>query len=131
MYIEDFNKFALNESTGLSEVEIDMSTDSVSSIEDFLQLLQEICEQFKLEIIGFWPIGPGGGNPAVKFRGKYEDIKNMIVSWYMSEDKQEAEDWVKEFVVPFNPAPFKVKSDDRFELSKHRKFIGLDGNPIE
>ena len=117
------------ESAHYSMVGIDISTDIAEKTDDFLQLLQEITEQFELDIIGLWPMGPGGGHPEVTFRGTAENIKKMITDWYMADDKDDAEEWIKDYVSPYSPTDHEVKHDERFKLT--RKFIKTDGSPME
>lgn len=105
----------------ISIVGIDISFEICEETKDFLILLQEICEEFHLEIIGLWPMGPGGGWPEVTFRGETENIHKMIKDWYMKED-EESEEWIKEYVTEYEETEFNVKIDSRFER-KERKFI--------
>jgi len=91
-----------------------------------MQLLQEIIEQFDLQIINLWPIGPAGANPQVTFRGKGEDIMDMV-KWLLQDSGQDAYEFYDEYSENDSPIPFEVQSDPRYNTMRHREFINVDG----
>jgi hypothetical protein len=109
---------------GLRQVVLDITYDEN---EDIMQMLHEICEQFDLQIIGLIPIGPGGGNPEVTFRGKGEDVMNML-RWYHQESEEDAADYYDEYSYEDTPKPFEVeaKKDPRF-VGGNRRYIDPSG----
>jgi hypothetical protein len=92
-----------------------------------MHLLHEICQQFNLQIIGLIPIGPGGGNPEVTFRGSNNDVMDML-RWYHQESEEDAADYYDEYSFEDTPRPFEVeaKKDPRF-MSGDRKYVDLSG----
>jgi len=109
---------------GLRQVVLDIAYDEN---EDIMQMLHEICEQFDLQIIGLIPIGPGGGNPEVTFRGKSEDVMDML-RWYHQESEEDAADYYDEYSYEDTPKPFEVeaKKDPRF-VGGNRRYIDQSG----
>jgi len=105
----------------LRKITVDLAVD-----DDPMQLLQEIIEQFDLQIINLWPIGPAGANPQVTFRGKGEDIMDMV-KWLLQDSGQDAYEFYDEYSENDSPIPFEVQSDPRFNTMRHRKFINVDG----
>jgi hypothetical protein len=109
---------------GLRQVSLDVSTEEE---EDVMHLLHEICQQFNLQIIGLIPIGPGGGNPEVTFRGSNNDVMDML-RWYHQESEEDATDYYDEYSYEDTPRPFEVeaKKDPRF-MGGDRKYIDPSG----
>ena len=98
----------------------------MDSTTDFLNYLQEICEVYELQIVGLIPVGPGGGNPEVLFKGEEENLRKFSDTFFDG----------------FNPEYFDNHSDDadddylsvfsdpRFTTKGNRKFINDDGTFI-
>lgn len=55
---------------------------------EYLEMLNSVCTDYSLEIIGFIPFGPAGGNPCITFQGKKEDLKRMYVEWYTVDEME-------------------------------------------
>ena len=116
----DYKTNHSNQRSKLKKVSLDLGNEGPGGI---LQLLQEIIEEFNLQIINMHPIGPAGGNPEVTFRGEDRDIMKLL-QWYCGltggEDPYE---WYDEFVTDDGPIPFRVQTDDRFLTSRNRQHI--------
>lgn len=160
-YIKSYEeKFDINESeeySGLYKVSIDLMLDT--DYVDPIIYLQEIIDQFRVQIINMHPIGEGGGVTEVVFRGKATDIM-MLLKYH--EDRanftgdmtktitynDKTKDSVKftnlpnpamddgwayfeEFAVPDSPIPFSVQSLPQFSTDKNRKYINLNGTSID
>jgi len=151
-YIKSYDeKSNINESEeypGLYKVSIDLMLDS--DYVDPIIYLQEIIDQFHVQIINMHPIGQGGGSTEVVFRGKATDIMRLLK---YQEDRanftgEETKDFVtitnlpnpaeddgweyfEEFAVPDSPIPFSVQSLPRFSTDKNRRYINLDGTAID
>lgn len=129
---EDF----INESTDLQTTR-SVSTSglmkislSLSDEKNFMGCLQELIEQFDLQIINLWPIGPSGGNPEITFRGSGESIIDLL-KWYCElTGGEDPYDLYDEYAERDAPIPFEVQSDKRFVTYKRRKFVNVDGTPI-
>ena len=67
---------------------------------EYLEMLNSVCVDYSLKIVGFIPFGPGGGNPCITFKGKWKDLKRMYVLWYCLNQipPEEAESDFKEMV---------------------------------
>lgn len=68
---------------------------------EYLEMLNSVCTDYSLEIIGFIPFGPAGGNPCITFQGQKENLRRMYVEWYCLEQNSptEAEQDFKEMVM--------------------------------
>lgn len=151
-YIKSYNeKLNINESEeypGLYKVSIDLMLDT--DYVDPIIYLQEIIDQFHVQIINMHPIGQGGGATEVVFRGKATDIMRLLKYQEDRADftREETKDFVtitnlpnpseddgwayfEEFAVPDSPIPFSVQSLPRFSTDKNRRYINLDGTPID
>jgi hypothetical protein len=127
--MKKFEEF-INESEtpqGLYLLPLDMAFDDD---EDTMLMLQEITEQFNLQIVGLWPIGPAGGNSEVTFRGSYTDIENFLTQWFFAHDPSDVEYYMNEVVEKDHPIPFEVLMDSRFVTKGRRKYVKEDGSPI-
>jgi hypothetical protein len=124
MKLDNFNNF-LNESNGrLVQVALDLDLN-----DDGMVFLQELIEQFNLQIINLWPLGPGGGASEVTFRGQSQDILDML-NWYSELTGEDAGDYYDTYTKTDSPIPFKVQSDSRMVTFRNRKHVGVDGKPI-
>jgi hypothetical protein len=110
--------------TNIMKIELDLAFETTPATTDFMKLLQEVCEVFNLQIVGFIPEGPGGGWPAVTFRGEREDLLRMLTNWYMDGDSEEANSHFSEFAEVDSPLEFFVHRADSGKL----EFFDLDGN---
>jgi hypothetical protein len=97
--------------------------------DDGMVLLQELIEQFNLQIINLLPLGPGGGNSEVTFRGRENDIFDML-NWYAELTGEDAESYFDTYATPDAPLPFKVQSDSRMNTAKMRKYVSTDGRSM-
>jgi len=52
------------------------------SANEFMDYLTRICDEFKMEIVGLIPYGPGGGNPELTFRGEEENLRKFIDDFF-------------------------------------------------
>lgn len=122
----DFVNEAGAPTSGLMQISLDLSSEG-----DFMGLLQELIEQFDLQIVNLWPMGPGGGNPEVTFRGRGEDILGLV-EWYceLSGD-DDPHGFYDEYAHRDTPIPFAVQSDKRFVTYKNRKYVGVNGKPVQ
>lgn len=73
----------------LFKLELDVCPPS-NDCSEYLEMLNNVCTDYKLKIIEFIPFGPAGGNPCITFQGQKENLKKMYVEWYMA-DGMEAE----------------------------------------
>jgi hypothetical protein len=122
--LNNFNNF-LNESNGrLVQIALDLDLD-----DDGMVFLQELIEQFNLQIINLWPLGPGGGAAEVTFRGESNDILDML-EWYSELTGEDAGSYYDTYRKPDAPIPFKVQSDSRMVTFRKRKYVGVNGKPI-
>jgi hypothetical protein len=69
---------------------------ATNSCSQYLELLNSVCEDYSLKIVGFIPFGPAGGNPCITFQGKKENLKQMYIEWYCL-DEDAHEDVEKDF----------------------------------
>lgn len=99
-------------------------------------LLQEIIEQFRLEIVRFQPIGPAGGNSFIVFKGHREDLEAFLEKFYFAgaAEDMEIEDAKNEWIFESDSDELEVMYDDRFVTTENgtykRKFVAMDGSPI-
>ena len=114
-----------NENSGLIMISLDLAGDMGDS---FLQCCQELIEQFGVQIVNLWPIGPAGGNPEVTFRGTKEGISGLV-KWHCELSGEDFDSLYSEYTTNDRPIPFEVQSDKRFETSGERQFVGTDGLP--
>jgi hypothetical protein len=127
--MKKFNDF-VNESgvpsSGLMQISLDLYPDG-----DFMKCLQELIEQFDLQIVNLWPMGPGGGNAEVTFRGRGEDIMDLV-KWYceLSGD-DDPRSFYDQYAHRDAPISFEVQSDSRFVTYKNREFVNVNGTPIQ
>ena len=91
--------------------------------------LQELIEQFNLQIINLWPLGPGGGAAEVTFRGESKDILDML-EWYSELTGEDAGSYYDTYAKPDAPIPFEVQSNSRMVTFRKRKYVGVDGKPM-
>ena len=95
----------------------------------FMGWLHEVCEVFNLQIVGFIPVGPGGGNPEVTFRGFEEDLLQFSEAFYDGEGKEmfelysEDDDNPSEFQGAIIDPRFSVKGKCRFINESTKQFI--------
>ncbi len=122
--VHNFNNF-LNESSGrLVQVALDLDLDN-----DGMMCLQELIEQFNLQIINLFPLGPGGGSAKVTFRGESKNILDML-DWYSELTGEDAGSYYDTYVRPDAPIPFEVQSNSRMVTFRNRKYVGVDGKPL-
>jgi hypothetical protein len=129
-HLNDFDSF-LNEQSSMAMrgsllMQIPLTLDLEN---DGMVLLQELIEQFNLQIINLWPLGPGGGNAEVIFRGKAEDILGML-NWYAELTGEDAKSYFDTYSTPDAPLPFEVQSDSRMNTAKMRKYVSKDGRSM-
>jgi hypothetical protein len=128
--MKNFQEF-INESAeapqGLYLLPLDMAIDDD---EDVMIMLQEITEQFNLQIVGLLPIGPAGGNSEITFRGKYQDIENFLTQWFFAHDPSDVEYYMTDVVEKDHQIPFTVHMDSRFVTKGRRKYVKEDGSPL-
>lgn len=107
----------------LKRFSVDMAFDGDAY--EFMQYLQEVCEVFNLQIVGLIPVGPGGGNPEVTFRGAKEDLTKFSISFH--EDPELGQEMVDQYSHDdFDPG-FSVFVDERFTSKGKREYIEEDG----
>lgn len=108
---------------GMKQISVDLDSN------DFLQVCQEIIEQFNLQIVNLKPLGPGGGNPEVTFRGDAVDMLNFV-AWYaeLSGD-DDVQGFYDEYVTDDAPIQFEVYSDRRMSTRGNRRHVEPDGRP--
>lgn len=124
-YVKLFENYSRSEMNGgLKQISLDLTS------EDFLNICQEIVEQFNLQIIKLIPLGPGGGNPEVTFRGREQDILGLV-EWYceLSGD-DDPEGFYEDYVTDDMPITFEVYSDPRMSTRERRRHIGPKGRPL-
>ena len=82
-YRNEYHNKAGGQFTGdnIVRTEIDYGADDQGSVDEWLEELQDLLDKYQLEIVGFIPFGPGGGNSAITFRGKEKNIKALL-AWY-------------------------------------------------
>jgi hypothetical protein len=96
----------------------------------FFTLLTEICDEYNLEIVGFKPFGPAGGNPEITFRGKSEDLIRLSTNFY--EDADEGLDMFNQFSEEDHIKTPLIKLDkSASERVKERKFVKNGGEFME
>jgi hypothetical protein len=112
---------------GLKKISIDLA--GGGDADDFLQACQEIIEQFNLQIINLWPLGPGGGNPEVTFRGEAQDIMAMV-EWYCElAGDSDPQGFYDTYAKDDSPIPFEVQSDSRMSI-RDRRHVNTMGKPV-
>ena len=107
----------------LKRFSVDMAFDGDAY--EFMQYLQEVCEVFNLQIVGLIPVGPGGGNPEVTFRGAKEDLTKFSISFH--DDPELGKEMVDEYILEDDEPEFSVFVDERFTTRGNRQFINEDG----
>lgn len=97
--------------------------------DDGMVLLQELIEQFNLQIINLWPLGSGGGNTEVIFRGESKDILDML-KWYSELTGEDAGSYYDTYAKPDAPIPFEVQSVSKMVTFRKRKYVSTDGRSM-
>jgi hypothetical protein len=116
-------------STGVLDqiVRIDLEiTDFSRETAAFLRLLQEVCVQFSLQIVGLVPASGGAGPPLVTFRGMRSDVLKMLRVWYLGEDERMYEEYER-YIEADGPTEFSALPDT---MGRQRRYVGLDGRAI-
>jgi hypothetical protein len=110
------------------EIELVMAFDErTESTSNYFELLQEIIEEFRVEIIGLWPMSPSGAWPEIKFRGEADDIYRLCLK-YHNDDEEEARYYYDDYSTESTSDEINILKDDRWP-SKN-KWIDKDGNFI-
>ena len=122
--MKSFKNFLNESNRRLVQIPLELDLDN-----DGMVFLQELIEQFNLQIINLWPLGPGGGAAEVTFRGESKDILDML-NWYSELTGEDAGSYYDTYVKKDDPIPFKVQSDPRMVTFRKRKYVGVDGKPI-
>ncbi len=73
-----------------SKMEISLDWGTPSRCDEFLDDLQQACKRYNVNIIGFIPYGPAGGNPEITFEGSASDIKSLI-EWYHQDSGEDSD----------------------------------------
>ena len=94
---------------------------------NFFEFLQEIVEEFRVEIIGLWPMSASGAWPEITFRGEEDDIYKLCLK-YHGDDEEIARDCYDEYSTESSSDGINILKDDRWP-SKN-KWIDKDGNFI-
>ena len=122
--MKSFKNFLNESNRRLVQIPLELDLDN-----DGMVFLQELIEQFNLQIINLWPLGPGGGAAEVTFRGEPKDILDML-NWYSELTGEDAGSYYDTYVKTDDQIPFKVQSDPRMVTFRKRKYVGVDGKPI-
>ena len=107
----------------LKRFSVDMAFDGDAY--EFMQYLQEVCEVFNLQIVGLIPVGPGGANPEVTFRGTEEDLIRFSISFH--DDPELGQEMIDDYMFEDCLQPFDVFIDERFTSKGKREYIEEDG----
>lgn len=100
-FLEKKNQEKLNEANSSNyQIEIDIALDSFKNVDAAMGELQNVCDNFKIKIIGLIPRGPGGGNSAFTFSGTKDNLKKMYVEWYEAGDDENSASEFEELVRP-------------------------------
>ena len=109
---------------------VDIAFDgSTGQTSNFLEFLQEVCEVYQLEIVGLWPVGPGGGWPEVTFRGTEENLTKFAIAFFDSTEM--GQEMIDEYMDEDEPKEFAVLSDPRFSSKGERKYVNEDGQSFK
>ena len=96
---------------------------------EFMGWLHEVCEVFNLQIVGFIPVGSGGGWPEVTFRGFEDDLLQFSESFYDGDGKEMFEEYSfdddhpSEFQGAFIDPRFSRKGKCKFIDESTKQFI--------
>ena len=110
----------------LNRFSVDMAFEGNSF--EFMSYLQEGCEVFNLQIVGLIPVGPGGANPEVTFRGTKEDLIRFSISFH--DDPELGQEMIDDYMSDDCEQPFDVFIDERFTTKGKRQFVEENGTMI-
>ena len=80
---------------------------------NFFEQLQEIIKEFRVEIVGLWPLSSSGAWPEITFRGEEDDIYRLCLKYHQN-DENEARDYYDSYSTESSSDDIDVKSDDRW-----------------
>jgi hypothetical protein len=97
-------------------------TGSTEKTEDFMSMLQEMVEEYQVEIVGLWPMSDSGAWPTITFKGKEDSIKRLCQDFF--EDEEEASEYYETQSVICSDANFTVHSDKRWQGERNHIKVG-------
>jgi len=99
--------------------------DALGDTSNYFEFLQEIIEEFRVEIVGLWPMSSSGALPEITFRGEADDIFKLCLKYHY-DDEDEARDYYDENSIESQSDEINIFKDDRW--ASKNKWIDKDGN---
>ena len=97
------------------------------TIFNFAEMLNEVIDEFQVEIIGFIPMSSSGAWPEFKFLGEEESIKRLCINFHG--DENDGIDYYDEYAYDSDRTEFTVHTDNRW-TNNERKYIAKGGEFI-
>ena len=112
----------------LKEVDLVWGTqDENEKVFNYMEMLNEVIEEFQVEIIGFIPMSSSGAFPEIKFLGEEESIKRLCIHYHG--DESDGMEYYDEFAYDSGHTELTIHLDDRWSNGE-RKYISKGGEFI-
>jgi len=104
--------------------------DGFHETQEFMLYLQELVEQFQVQIIEFIPASSSGAWPELTFRGTEENLIKLAIC-YHGDHIEDGTEYAEDHMIDDSPILFDIEKDPRWLTAGKRTFISDDGKLLD